>query len=125
MKKIMNKLLKSINKLLQRTRKFWCKEIGRRFQRVPYEVWVRQKTGLLSNLKVSDFVPLKEETPRNEWLMGVIDATISDTGRVTGSVKSGVGKMNGENFIQVLVRPISKLILLLENKDGQFPGEET
>ena len=109
----MNKLLKSINKLLQRTRKFWCKEIG------------RQKTGLLSNLKVSDFVPLKEETPRNEWLMGVIDATISDTGRVTGSVKSGVGKMNGDNFIQVLVRPISKLILLLENKDGQFPGEET
>lgn len=36
-----------------------------------------------------------------------------------------VGKMNGKNFIRALVRPISELILLLENKDGQFSGEET
>ena len=83
------------------------------------------KKGLLPNLKVSDFVPLEEEILQNEWLMGLIDATISDKDRVTGSVKIRVGKMNGDNFIRVLVRPISKLILLLENKDGQFSGEET
>ena len=53
-----------------------------------------------------------------------IDATISDKDRVTGSVKMRVGKMNGKNFIRVLVPPISELILLLENKDGQFSGEE-
>ena len=57
--------------------------------------------------------------------MRLIDATISDKDRVTGSVKMRVGKMNGKNFIRVLVRPISELILLLENKDGQFSGEET
>ena len=79
----------------------------------------------MPNLKVSDFVPLEEEILQNEWLMGLIDATISDKDRVTGSVKIRVGKMNGDNFIRVLVRPISKLILLLENKDGQFSGEET
>ena len=79
----------------------------------------------MPNLKVSDFVPLEEEILQNEWLMGLIDATISDKDRVTGSVKIRVGKMNGDNFIRVLVRPISKLILLLENKNGQFSGEET
>ena len=79
----------------------------------------------MPNLKVSDFVPLEEEILQNEWLMGLIDATISDKDRVTGSVKIRVGKMNGDNFIRVLVRPISKLILLLENKDGRFSGEET
>lgn len=86
---------------------------------------MRWKKGLLPNLKVSDFVPLEEEILQNEWLMGLIDATISDKDRVTGSVKIRVGKMNGDNFIRVLVRPISKLILLLENKNGQFSGEET
>ena len=99
------------------SRKYW-----RRVQHIINEFWVRwRKEYLLQlqqrskwqdkkrNLVVGDVVIVNTEVPRNEWPLGLIKTVFPDE---NGNVrKVEIRLANGD----VMLRPISKVVLLVEN----------
>ena len=71
------------------------------------------------NCKVGDVVLLKEDAECNRWPMAKIVAVNSDAKRAVRSVKILVGAADkSDNSIRYLERPVNKLVMLLENEDG-------
>ena len=76
------------------------------------------------NIEVGDVVLLKTNNAnRNEWPMARVIEKIPDKDGQVRSVKLHIGSKN--NSDQTLIRPITKLVLLVENEDVRFPNEET
>ena len=77
----------------------------------------RQKwTDLKENIEVGDVVLLKTNNAnRNEWPMAPVIEKIPDKDGQVRSVKLRIGSKN--NSDQTLIRPITKLVLLVENED--------
>ena len=76
------------------------------------------------NIEVGDVVLLKTNNAnRNEWPMAQVIEKIPDKDGQVRSVKLRIGSKN--NSDQTLIRPITKLVLLVENEDVRFPDGET
>ena len=76
------------------------------------------------NIEVGDVVLLKTNNAnRNEWPMARVIEKIPDKDGQVRSVKLRIGSKN--NSDQTLIRPITKLVLLVENEDARFPDGET
>ena len=71
------------------------------------------------NCKVGDVVLFKEDTEPNRWSMDKIVTVNSDAKGDVRSVKILVGAANkSDNSIRYLERPVNKLVVLVENEDG-------
>ena len=115
----------------------YCKQRWRRVQHITNEFWCRwrkefahtlqeQQKWLMKrrNFRAGDIVLLKLETPRNMWPMcKVIDTNSDDQGTVR-SVTLLVGNDGDKKQDQILVRPITKLVLILEADDIDSPTRE-
>ena len=76
------------------------------------------------NIEVGDVVLLKTNNAnRNEWPMAQVIEKIPDKDGQVRSVKLRIGSKN--NSDQTLIRPITKLVLLVENEDVRFPDGKT
>ena len=109
----------------------------RRIQHLGNEFWSRWKSKFLStvqsrqkwndlkeNVEVGDVVLLKmNNTYRNEWQMASVVENMTDKDGLVRSVKLCIGSKN--NSDQTLIRPVTKLVLLVRNEDVQFPDGET
>jgi len=113
------------------SRKYW-----RRVQHVADEFWSRwRKEFLISlqtmqkwhqvirNFQIGDVVLLKETTDRNDWRMGRIVNVQDD---FEGNVRCVYVKVYNDDSRkhEVLRRPITKLVLLVENAWSDSPPEE-
>ena len=108
----------------------------RRIQHLANEFWSRWKNKFLSTLQgrqkwndlkenseVEDIVLLKmNNMDQNEWPMVQVVEKMPDKDGLVRSVKLPIGSKN--NSDQTLIRPIKKLVLLVRNKDVQFPNED-
>ena len=84
---------------------------------------VRQKWNYQKrNFKVGDVVLLREDSIRNKWPMATIVETEPDSTGVVRSVKLKLGDAS-LNSQKVLRRPISKIVLVVEDELVQFPDE--
>ena len=71
------------------------------------------------NCKVGDVVPLKEDSEGNRWPMAKIVSVNSDSKGDVRSVRKLVGAADkSDDSIRYLERPVNKLVVLVENKDG-------
>ena len=113
------------------SRKYW-----RRVQHLANEFWSRWRKEFLSsiqamqkwqhpvrNFEIGDIVLLAEATDRNEWRMGRIISVEKD---LENHVRTVVVKIyNKESMkIELLRRPIAKLVLLIENDMFDSQPEE-
>ena len=74
------------------------------------------------NFQVGDVVLLKEDIGRNKWPMARIVSTKPDSqGIVRGVQRKLIDTSN--NNIKLFRRPISKIVLLVENEHGSIPNE--
>ena len=87
----------------------WRKEFLQTLQ--VRQKWNNQK----QNFQVGDVVLLTEDSIRNKWPMGRIDETEPNSTGVVCSVKLKLGDASLDSQ-KVLRRPISKIVLLIENK---------
>ena len=79
---------------------------------------------LKENIKVSDVVLLKtNNTNQNEWPMVQATEKMLDKDGIVKSVKLHIGSK--DNSDQTLIRPITKFVFLVRNKDVQFPDRGT
>ena len=109
----------------------------RRIQHLGNDVWSRWKIKFLStlqsrqkwndlkeNVEVGDVVLLKtNNTYRNKWQMESVVENMTDKDGLIRSVKLRIGGKH--NSDQTLIRPVTKLVLLVRNEDVQFPDGET
>ena len=107
------------------TRKWW-----RRVQHIVNEFWSRwhkeflgrlqerQKWNkIVRNFQVGDIVLLKEEQqPRNSWPMARVVGTEPDNNGVVWSIQL---RMGNSKINKMFRRPISKLILLIDNPKNE------
>ena len=71
------------------------------------------------NCKVGDVVLLKEDSEWNQWPMTKIVSVNSDSKGDVCSVRILVGAADkSEDSIRYLERPVNKLVVLIENEDG-------
>ena len=71
------------------------------------------------NCKVGNVALLKEDVERNRRPMGKIVTVNSDAKGDVRSIKILVGAADkSDNSIRYLERPVNKLVMLLENEDG-------
>ena len=110
----------------------YCRKHWRRVQHLSNEFWnpwrkevllTLQNRGkwnkLQRNCKVGNVALLKEDAERNRRPMGKIVAVNSDAKEDVRSVKILVGAADKSgNSIRYLKRPVNKLVMLLENEDG-------
>ena len=76
------------------------------------------------NTEVGDVVLFKtNSTNRKEWPMARLIEKMPDKHRLVRSVKLRIGTENNSN--QVLIHPITKLVLLVRNEDGTMRFEES
>ena len=107
----------------------FSKKRWRRVQHIANEFWTRWKKEFLTqlqvrqkwvnekrNFQVGDIVLLKEDSQRNEWPMAIIEEVMSDSNGLVRSVKLRKGNCESSDVARTIHRPISKIILLLENK---------
>ena len=77
--------------------------------------WTKQQR----NCKVGDVVLLREDSERNRWPMAKIVSVNSDSKGDVRSVRKLVGAADkSDDSIRYLERPVNKLVVLVENKDG-------
>jgi len=114
------------------SRKQW-----RRVQHVANEFWHRWRKEFLSslqerqkwlkttrNLQIGDIVILKEDSERNKWpLARVVEVEADGDGKVR-SARLKVANLNNSYKHEFLRRPISKLVLLVENVENENPSGE-
>ena len=107
----------------------FSKKRWRRVQHIANEFWTRWKKEFLTqlqvrqkwvnekrNFQVGDIVLLKEDSQRNKWPMAIIEEVMSDSNGLVRSVKLRKGNCESSDVECIIHRPISKIILLLENK---------
>ena len=107
----------------------------RRVQHIAGECWSRwgkeslqsllagQKWNISKrNFQVGDVVLLKEDIGRNEWPMARIVCIEPDSQGIRRSVQLKVIDTSNNN-IKLFRRPISKIVLLVENEHGSIPNE--
>ena len=107
----------------------FSKKRWRRVQHIANEFWTRWKKEFLTqlqvhqkwvnekrNFQVGDIVLLKEDSQRNEWPMAIIEEVMSDSNGLVQIVKLRKGNCESNDVERTIHRPISKIILLLENK---------
>ena len=71
------------------------------------------------NCKVGDVVLLKEDSEWNQWPMTKIVSVNSDSKGDVCSVRILVGAADkSKDSIRYLERPVNKLVVLIENEDG-------
>ena len=75
------------------------------------------------NFQVGDVVLLKEDTGRNKWPMAQIVSTELDSRGIVRSVQLKV--IDNNNNIKLFRRPISKIVLLVENEHGLIPNQRS
>ena len=107
------------------TRKWW-----RRVQHIVNEFWSRwhkeflgslqerqKRNKIIRNFQVGDIVLLKEEQqPRNSWPMVRVVGTEPDNNGVVWSIQF---RMGNSKINKMFRRPISKLILLIDNPKNE------
>ena len=109
------------------TADMYCRKRWRRVQHIANEFWSRWRKEFLSNLQqrqkwnrnrrnfmVGDIVLLNNESDRNEWPMAKIIEIEPDK---YGNVRAVKLKLNNSKNSECLRRPITKIVLLLENDD--------
>ena len=117
----------------------YCRRRWRRVQHICNEFWNRWRKEFLATLQerqkwlvsrrnfyTGDVVLLKEDANRNEWkLAKVINVYPDEKGHVR-SVQLYVGTSDPSKLLsRVLVRPIDKILLLVESDNGvRSPTEE-
>ena len=74
------------------------------------------------NFQVRDVLLLKEEIGRNKWPMARIVSTEPDSCGIVQSVQLKVIDTSNNN-IKLFRRPISKIVLLVENEHSSIPDE--
>ena len=112
------------------SRKQW-----RRVQHIAGEFWSRWRKEFLQslqarqkwdiskrNVQVGDVVLLKEDIGRNKWPMARIVSTNPDSQGIVRSVQQKVIDTSNNN-IKLFQRPISKIVLLVENEHGSVPNK--
>ena len=113
----------------------YCRSRWRRKKHLSNEFWSRWRKEFIQTLQerqkwvkmsrsfcIGDIVLLKTDlTTRNHWPMcKVIGANSDDKGAVQ-SVKLLVGNSGNKDDKRILERPITKIVLLLEVEDVNFP----
>ena len=106
----------------------------RRVQHIAGEFWSRWRKEFLQslqarqkwnipkrNFQVGDIVLLKEDTGRNKWPMARIVNTEPDSRGIVRSVQLKV--IDNNSNIKLFQRPISKIVLLVENEHGSIPNQ--
>ena len=77
--------------------------------------WNKQRR----NCKVGDVVPLKEDLEGNRWSMAKIVSVNSDSKGDVRIVRILVGAADkSDDSIRFLERPVNKLVVLVENENG-------
>ena len=107
----------------------------RRVQHIAGEFWSRWRKEFLQslqarqkwniskrNFQVGDVVLLKEDIGRNKWPMARIVSTEFDSCGIVRSVQLKVIDISNNN-VKLFRRPISKIVLLVENEHGSIPNE--
>ena len=93
----------------------WCKEFVDTLQE-------RQKwTTTMQNFRINDIVLHKEDVPRNQWPQCKIIETNPDNQGIVRSVTLLLGIDDNSSPKQISERQISKLVLILEANDSDFP----
>ena len=103
----------------------YCRKRWRRVQHISNEFWSRWRKEYLQtlqernswkkrrrNFRNGDIVIIKADTERNKWPIARVIEAYEDRHGVVRTVKLKVGNDNGK---QELVRPIAKIVLLLND----------
>ena len=103
----------------------YCRKRWRRVQHISNEFWSRWRKEYLQtlqernswkkrrrNFRNGDIVIIKADTERNKWPIARVIEAYEDRHGVVRTVKLKVGNDNGK---QELVRPIAKIVLLLDD----------
>ena len=107
----------------------------RQVQHIAGEFWSRWQKAFLQSLQVQqkwniskrnfqigDVVLLKENTGRSKWPMAQIVSTEPDSQGIVRIVQLKVIDISNNN-IKPFWRPITKIVLLVENEHGSIPNE--
>ena len=108
----------------------------RRIQHFAGEFWSRWRNEFLQGLQIrqkwnarkrdfeiDDVVLLKEDLGRNKWPMArVVKIEPDSNGAVSSVDLRTVDSLNNQKLLR---RPISQIVLLVENEMVRFPTEET
>ena len=77
------------------------------------------------NFSVGDFVlVLQDESVCNHWPMARVIQVFKDSNGYVWSVKLRIGKTRNFEGDRILQRPVSKIVLLVEQECVRFPDEE-
>ena len=77
------------------------------------------------NFSVGDIVILKEVSSRNQWKFAKVIDVYNDKDGHVRSVQLYVSASDSDQLLsRVLVRPINKIVLLVEMKEVRSPTEE-
>ena len=110
----------------------YCRKHWRRVQHLSNEFWNPWRNDVLltlqnhgkwnkqqRNCKVRDVILLKEDSQRNPWPMSKIVSVYSDSKGDVHSIRILVGTADkSDDSIRYLERPVNKLVVLVENEDG-------
>ena len=100
------------------TNEFWCrwrKEFAHTLQE--RQRWTTKKR----NFRINDIVLLEEDAQINQWPLCKIVKTNPDNQEIVTSVTRHLGIDDNNNHEQILERPISNLVLILEANDINSP----
>ena len=116
----------------------YCRKRWRRVQHIANEFWSRWGKEYLQSLQsrtkwqggkrnfsVGDIVlVLQDESARNQWPMARVIQVFKDNNGHVRSVKLRIRKTRNSEGDRILERPVSKIVLLLEQECVQFLDEE-
>ena len=97
---------------------FGEKSIFNHFNRVQWQSGKR-------NFGVGDIVlVLQDESARNQWPIARVIQVFKDNNGYVRSVKLRIGKTRNSEGDRILERPVTKIVLLLEQECVRFPDKE-
>ena len=108
----------------------YCRQRWRRVQHITKEFWCRwhkefvdtlQERQKWTTIRTNDVVLLIKYPPRNPWPLCETIKTNPDDQGIVRSVILLLGIDDNNNRDQILERPISKLVLILEANDSDSP----
>ena len=107
-----------VQHIAEEFRNRWRKEFLQNLQ--TRQKWQKQTP----NFTVGDIVLLKDECQRNQWPMARILSIETDEKRVVHTVTLHFVDRNVPGRTQVLRRPITKIVMLVQNDEFDSPTEE-
>ena len=85
----------------------------------------RKKEVARRNFQNGHIVLLRDgDLIRNKWLMTKVIQTFKDDHGDVKSVRLKVGQSKSNEVCTILERPVTKIVLLLEQEEVRFPDEE-